>query len=215
MSEINERISHKDILEQKVDGKKKWNVQSLRSKIRELTKEANLILLENEDRQDYKLLAARIQEATNAGAADSDRFVGRLNFKNIQQLESQLHGLQEFIEYDTLSAEAKAKRQERFEAAKAKYQKTTNQKNLSDVEYERQLHTLSSISSLIDKYGSTNLRNLNEELEKKNKDKLAGGTSLITAIKRAEKYADENNIRKDPENILDIVYAQEGINRRK
>lgn len=213
MSEINERISHKDILEQKVDGKKKWNVQSLRSKIRELTKEANLILLQNEDRQDYKLLAARIQEATNAGATDSERFVGRLNFKNIQQLEAQLQGLQEFIDYDTLSTEAIRKRKEQFEAAKAKYEATTNQK-LTEAEYEKQVHLLSSVSSIVDTYGSENLRKLENALEEVAKEKGSKtAVSVTTAIKRAEAYAEKNNITKTPENILDIVYSQQGIKR--
>lgn len=212
MTERN-RISHEEIQTRLEDGKKYWNVQKLRTEIRKLTKEANAILLQNEDRADYLQLAQRIQGATDSAGKKGVQFVGNLNFKNITELEAQLHGLEEFINYDTLSDEAIAKRKAQFEAAKAKYEATTDQK-LTDAEYEKQVHLLTSVSSIVDTYGSENIRNLEKELENVAKQKGSKtAVSVVTAIRRAESYAEKNDITKTPENILDIVYAQQGIKR--
>lgn len=210
---MRDRISH-DEIQTRMDGNKKyWNVQRLRTEIRQLTKEANNILLQNEDRADYLQLAQRIQDATDSAGKKGIQFVGNLNYKNITELEAQLHGLEEFINYDTLSEEAVAKRNAQFESAKAKYEATTGQQ-LSDAEYEKQVHLLSSVSSIVDTYGSENIRNLeNELINVAAKRGSKTPVSIITAIKRAETYAAKNDIVKTPENILDIVYAQQGIKR--
>lgn len=206
MSEINKRISHTDILEQKTDGKKTWNVQALRSKIRELTKEANLVLLQNEDRADYKQLAARIQEATDSKAKRGDAFVGNLNFKNVQELEMQLQGLQQFLEYDTLSDQAKKKQNARFEKAFSTYEQS--HKGTTRAEFEKIVQMYSAIGDLSKGYGSDNIKEIAEAAREQGIK-----INLTTAFQRAENYAKEHGVIATPENIMDIVYSQNGIER--
>lgn len=201
------RISRKEIETATVNGKKQWNVQALRTEIRQLTKQANKILMENEGRTDYQQLAKRLQEASDSKAKRSDAFVGNLNFKTSQELEIQLRGLQQFIEYDTLSEQAKQKQKERFEKAKSSYEASTGEE-LSAAEYEKRVQIFSSISSIIDHYGSGNVRELDKAASDQNKK-----INLARAFERAEKYATDHGITQTPENILDIVYSMNGINR--
>lgn len=207
MSEINKRISHVDILESKTDGKKTWTVQALRTKIRELTKEANLVLLENEDRKDYQQLAARLQEASESGGKKG-QFIGNLNFKNTEELEIQLQGLQQFLEYDTLSSEAKKKQQQRFEKAKASYE-TTIGHEVSAGEFEKTVQRFTILNTLSAGYDSESIRELAEAARKQGIK-----ININSALQKAENYAKEHDILATPENIFDIVYAQNGIKRK-
>lgn len=218
MSEINKRITHVDILESKTDGKKTWNVQALRTKIRELTKEANLILLENEDRADYRQLAARIIEASRVERKNKkgeiikpknpNIFVGDLNFKNTEELEIQLQGLQQFLEYDKLSSEAKKKQQQRFEKAKASYESTIGHE-VSAGEFEKTVQRFTILNTLSAGYDSESIRELAEAARKQGIK-----INISSALQKAENYAKEHDILATPENIFDIVYSQNGIKRK-
>lgn len=202
------RLTHQDIASQRNEaGRKVWNTQTLRTEIRKLTKEANYILLQNEERADYRRLASRIQGATDSRAKSGETFVGRLNYKTMEELEMQLKGLQQFIEYDTLSDKAKRKQDERFE----KYKQSMEQilgTELSPEEAEKYAQQFNVIHDIIQSYGSENVR---EFISTANDQGIK--VNLLRTFENAERYADQNGITKTPENLMDIAYSLAGIQR--
>lgn len=202
------RLTHQDIASQRNEsGRKVWNTQTLRTEIRKLTKEANFILLQNEERADYKRLASRIQGATDSKAKSGETFVGRLNYKTMEELEMQLKGLQQFIEYDTLSDKAKRKQEERFD----KYKQSMEQilgTELSPEEAEKYAQQFGVIHDIIQSYGSENVR---EFISTANDQGIK--VNLLRTFEDAERYAEKNGITKTPENLMDIAYAMNGIQR--
>lgn len=202
------RLTHQDIASQRNEaGRKVWNTQTLRTEIRKLTKEANYILLQNEERADYRRLASRIQGATDSKARSGETFVGRLNYKTMEELEMQLKGLQQFIEYDTLSDKAKRKQDERFE----KYKQSMEQilgTELSPEEAEKYAQQFNVIHDIIQSYGSENVR---EFISTANDQGIK--VNLLRTFENAERYADQNGITKTPENLMDIAYSLAGIQR--
>lgn len=202
------RLTHQDIATQRNEaGRKVWNTQTLRTEIRKLTKEANYILLQNEERADYRRLASRIQGATDSRAKSGETFVGRLNYKTMEELEMQLKGLQQFIEYDTLSDKAKRKQDERFE----KYKQSMEQilgTELSPEEAEKYAQQFNVIHDIIQSYGSENVR---EFISTANDQGIK--VNLLRTFENAERYADQNGITKTPENLMDIAYSLAGIQR--
>lgn len=202
------RLTHQDIASQRNGaGRKVWNTQTLRTEIRKLTKEANFILLQNEERADYKRLASRIQGATDSKAKSGETFVGRLNYKTMEELEMQLKGLQQFIEYDTLSDKAKRKQEERFE----KYKQSMEQilgTELSPEEAEKYAQQFGVIHDIIQSYGSENVR---EFISTANDQGIK--VNLLRTFEDAERYAEKNGITKTPENLMDIAYSMNGIQR--
>lgn len=202
------RLTHQDIASQRTKGGRKvWNAQALRTEIRKLTKEANFILLQNEERADYKRLASRIQGATDSRAKKGETFVGRLNYKTMEELEMQLQGLQQFIEYDTLSDKAKKKHDERFEKYKESMEKILDTE-LTAEEAEKYAQQFGIIHDIIQSYGSENVR---EFISTANDQGIK--VNLLRTFENAERYAEKNGITKTPENLMDIAYAMNGIQR--
>lgn len=202
------RLTHQDIASQLNEaGRKVWNTQTLRTEIRKLTKEANFILLQNEERADYKRLASRIQGATDSKAKSGETFVGRLNYKTMEELEMQLKGLQQFIEYDTLSDKAKRKHEERFQKYKQSMEELMEEE-LSDEAAEKLAQQFSVVHDIMEPYGSENVR---EFIDKAKEQGIK--INLLRSFEAAENYADKNGIVKSPENLMDIVYAMNGVKR--
>lgn len=210
------RISHEDIQNKKVNNKKYYNVQQLRTEIRQLTKQANAVLLQNEDRADYRQLADRLIEAARVERLNKKgevikpknpgMFVGDLNFKNVEQLEIQLQGLQQFLEYDTLSDEAKRKQQERFRKAKEKFE--SNYGKVTEAEFEKLVQTYTIVGNISEKYGSDNIREIAETAKEQ-----GISINITSSFEKAEKYLKDNDMLQTPENVIDAVYAMNGIKR--